>query len=45
VLSSPSVSDIREAMHEQGQISMKQDGVLKVLSGITDFDELKRVVG
>ena len=45
ILSSPSVSEIKKAMFEQGQITMKQDGILKVLAGITDFEELKKVVG
>lgn len=45
ILSSPSVSEIKQAMFDQGQITMKQDGILKVLAGITDFEELKKVVG
>ena len=45
ILKSPSVGDVRTALHEQGQITMKQDGVLKVLAGITDLQEVKRIVG
>ncbi|KKS39046.1 MAG: hypothetical protein UV01_C0001G0122 [Parcubacteria group bacterium GW2011_GWA2_42_14] len=45
ILASPSVSEIKKAMFDQGQITIKQDGTLKVLAGITDFEELKKVVG
>lgn len=45
ILSSPSVSEIKKAMFNQGQITMKQDGILKVLTGAIDLEELKKVVG
>ncbi|MBI2640966.1 MAG: type II/IV secretion system protein [Candidatus Sungbacteria bacterium] len=38
-------SEIKKAAERQGQITMRQDGLLKVLSGITDFAELERVLG
>lgn len=37
--------DLIRAAHKQGQITMGQDGLLKILSGITDFSERDRVVG
>ena len=37
--------EMKQAMHAQGQITMRQDGVLKVLAGVTDFPEVERVVG
>lgn len=40
----PSERDVRAAAQEQGILTMPQDGVLKVLDGITAFDELERVV-
>lgn len=41
---SPSEREIKEAAKPQKIIDMKQDGVLKVLEGITTIDELERVV-
>ncbi len=40
----PSEREIREAALPQRILSMKQDGLIKVLHGITSFDELERVV-
>jgi len=45
ILHSPSVGDVRKALFEQGQITMKQDGILKVLTGVTDLEEVLRVIG
>ncbi len=36
--------EIQAAAKSQGILTMKQDGVLKVLSGITSFEELTRVI-
>jgi type IV pilus assembly protein PilB len=36
--------EIREAAAPQGLLTMLQDGILKVLRGITSFDELSRVI-
>ncbi len=40
----PSGREIWEAAKGQGILTMKQDGVLKVLSGITSLEELERVI-
>ncbi len=40
----PSEREIKTAAKEQGLIDMLQDGVLKVLRGVTTFEELERVV-
>jgi type IV pilus assembly protein PilB len=40
----PSEREIWIAAQGQGILTMKQDGVLKILSGITSLDELKRVI-
>lgn len=45
IMTSPSEFDIKKAAVIQGQITMRQDGILKVLAGITDYDEYERVVG
>lgn len=36
--------EIREAANPQGILTMEQDGIIKVLKGITSIDELKRVI-
>lgn len=44
VINNPSERDIREAAKGQGFLTLEQDGVLKVLSGVTSLEELERVV-
>ena len=44
ILKNPPEADIKKAAQKQGMISIYQDGLLKVLSGITSFEELNRVV-
>lgn len=41
----PSEADIKELAFKQGQITMKQDAILKIIAGITDLAEVERVVG
>lgn len=45
ILKTPPESELKKAAFSQGQITMQQDGLLKVLAGITDLAELERVVG
>ncbi len=45
ILTSAPESDIKKEAILQGQLTMRQDGILKVLAGITDLAELERVVG
>ncbi len=40
----PSEREVAEAALPQGIPTMQQDGVLKILRGVTSFEELKRVV-
>ncbi len=44
VSSNPSEREIKEAALDQKLLTMKQDGVLKILKGITTLDELERIV-
>lgn len=44
VLQNPSEREIRESASPQGILTMRQDGIIKILSGITSFDELGRVL-
>jgi type II secretory ATPase GspE/PulE/Tfp pilus assembly ATPase PilB-like protein len=45
ILEAPTVSDIKERAIERGMITMRQDGIIKVLEGITTIDEVDRVIG
>ena len=44
VITNPSERDIREAAKEQKLLTLVQDGIIKVLSGVTTLEELDRVV-
>ncbi len=44
VLENPSERDIQEAARDQGLLTLEQDGIIKVLRGITSLDELRRVI-
>jgi len=41
----PSENEIKEIIQEKGMITMKQDGILKVLNGITTIEEVIKVTG
>ncbi|MDP2637319.1 MAG: GspE/PulE family protein [bacterium] len=43
ILESPSVSSLRQFAVEKGMVEMYQDGILKVLEGVTTLQELQRV--
>ncbi|MFY9457335.1 MAG: type II/IV secretion system protein [Candidatus Spechtbacterales bacterium] len=45
ILTNPSVTEIREYAKKNGMITLKQDGLLKVLEGITTIEEVERVAG
>jgi len=45
ILENPSIAAIKEEAQKRGMINMYHDGLIKVLQGITDFEELKRVTG
>lgn len=45
ILQEPSESEIKKEALRQRQITMRQDGILKILAGTTDFAELERMVG
>jgi type IV pilus assembly protein PilB len=40
----PSEREINKAAEDQGILNMKQDGIIKILQGITSIDELGRVI-
>ncbi len=45
VLTSPSTSALEKLAIKKGMTTMKQDGLIKILKGMTTIDEVKRVVG
>lgn len=45
ILRDPSEYEFKRQATTQGQITMRQDGLLKILAGVTDFDEVERIVG
>lgn len=45
IISSPSVSDVRDQAVTQGMVTMLQDGYLKLLDGTTSIEEIRRVLG
>jgi type II secretory ATPase GspE/PulE/Tfp pilus assembly ATPase PilB-like protein len=45
ILKTPSFVEIKETSIKAGMVTMKQDGLLKVLQKITTMDEVERVLG
>lgn len=45
IITSPSITDIKNFAIKKGMITMLQDGLLKVVEGLTSVDEVLRVVG
>jgi len=45
ILTSPSISALREKAIKKGMVTMYQDGLMKVLEGITTIEEVERVTG
>ena len=45
ILSSPSISAMRDLAIKKGMLLMKTDGLIKVLQGITTIEEVERVAG
>lgn len=45
ILTNPSITEIREFAKERGVTTLKQDGFLKLLDGITTIEEVERVMG
>jgi type II secretory ATPase GspE/PulE/Tfp pilus assembly ATPase PilB-like protein len=45
ILTSPSIIDMKELAIKKGMLLMHQDGLIKVLEGITTMEEIERVAG
>jgi type IV pilus assembly protein PilB len=44
ILKEQSIAALREKAKEKGMVTMYQDGLIKVLEGITSIEEVERVV-
>ena len=45
ILTMPSIPAVREISIKKGMVTMYQDGLIKVLEGITTIEEVERVTG
>lgn len=45
IIKEPSEFELKREAARQGQITMRQDGFMKILAGLTDFSEIERVLG
>lgn len=45
IMQSPSAHQIVEATKNQEMLNMQQDGVLKIMKGVTSFDEVNKSIG
>jgi len=45
ILASPSIAVLREKAIKKGMVTMKQDGLIKVLEGVTTIEEVERMTG
>ena len=45
ILTLPSITELKEKAIEKGMVTMFQDGLIKVLEGITTLEEVERVIG
>ena len=45
ILKNPSVVDMKESAIKKGMVLIKQDGLIKVIEGITTIEEVEKVVG
>ena len=44
VKDNPSEREINKVARDQNLLNMKEDGIIKMLMGVTSFDELERVI-
>jgi len=45
ILTKPSIAALKEKAVKKGMVLMKQDGLIKVLEGVTTVEEVERIVG
>jgi len=45
ILTNPLVATLRKKVIERGMLTIKQDGLIKVLEGLTTLEEVERIAG
>jgi len=45
ILENPSISALRKMAVKKGMLTIRQDGLIKVLEGITTIEEVERITG
>lgn len=45
ILQTPNITEFKSLLDKKGMTTMLQDGYLKILEGITDFNEIERILG
>lgn len=45
ILKNPSEAEVRILAQHQGMLTMQQDGILKIIEGITSLEEVERITG
>ena len=45
ILTSPSIAALREKAVKKGMVTMHQDGIIKVIKGVTTIEEVERITG
>ena len=45
ILKNPSIAELKEKAKKKGMVAMSQDGLIKVLEGVTTTEEVERVTG
>lgn len=45
IMKSPSIAEVQELAEKKGMVTLLQDGLLKVIDGVTSVEEVLRVIG
>lgn len=45
ILTNPSTAGLKSEAIKKGMVTMQQDGLIKVLEGLTTLEELERITG
>ena len=45
ILTSPSIVDLKEKAIKKGMVTMRQDGLIKALEGVTTLEEVEKITG
>jgi len=45
LVTSPTIADLNKKAIEKGMVTIRQDGLIKVITGVTTIEEIKRITG